>query len=387
MKTMIEIISNILPDITKNRHLLHMNAELSWQENDTTQIIKEQVAKAGYELFPISGITTGGYVNLIKDKNLPFLAFRADIDALPVNDNQNLEYASKTDMVCHACGHDFHIAVGLAIVKLFKEISAGLNYNLRIIFQPAEEPIPSGALKCIETELINNIEAIFAIHVEPELLVGTVSFAKGWVNAQCHSIAISFSGKGGHSARVHHADHLIAIAAGFIQNAGVFIKDNTDPKNPSILAFTGIEAGKGYNVLPDKVELKGTLRATEKEAFDAFNKYLENYRLCIKETSNVEFTYKIYSGAPPVVISEEIYQKLVKIYYEFMKDKIKLASYRSFGGDDFGWFLTKLPGAIIRIGVKDKSHNIGLHQSGFDANDKSLFYATEFLLNLFLQWV
>ncbi|MCK5075794.1 MAG: amidohydrolase, partial [Calditrichia bacterium] len=368
------------------RKLLHQNAELSWEEVKTTAIIREEIEKTGFILNEIPGIKTGGYVDLIKEKGLPFLALRADIDALPVKDNMALEYASKNPNVSHACGHDFHSAAGLAVVKLFKQISSGINYNLRVIFQPAEEPIPSGALKCIETDVIKDVKAIFAIHVEPKLPVGAVSFTKGWVNAQSHSIKMSFKGKGGHSARVNQNNHLIYTVSKFIQEAGAFIDSKNNPEIPSVLAFTKIMAGDGYNVLPEELELTATLRTASAETIGVFSDFVKQYALFLKENHKVDMIVSIKSGAPPVVISEEIYESMFEIYSIFLKNELKLEQYRSMGGDDFGWFLTKLPGALIRIGIADAAHKTGLHQPGFDANEESLYNSLLLIINLFMQW-
>ena len=386
MNTLSEIINNAVPEIIRLRQHLHQQAELSWQEVNTTEIIKQQVQQEGYELHPLDGVETGGYVDLVADHSFSFLAFRADMDALPVKDDPQLEYTCQSSEVCHACGHDFHMAVGLAIIKCFRKIQSALKYNLRIIFQPAEEPIPSGALKCLNTSVLEQVSAIFAVHVEPELPVGTVSFAEGWVNAQSHALELTFSGKGGHSARMHQADHLIAEAALFIQQAIDFIQVKNLPDQPAILAFTGIEAGREYNILPEKVNLKGTLRVTRPETFTEFQGFAENFSKKLKKTSGITLLIQWASGAPPVIISSEVFRKIKNIFSQPGNTKLELANYRSLGGDDFGWYLTKLPGALIRIGVRDSWHKTGLHQPGFNANDRALEHAMNFILTLYMRW-
>ncbi len=380
------LIEREIDSLIELRHILHQHAELSWNETQTTAILREQVEKWGFRFRGLSVTDTGGYVDLISSEGLPFLLFRADIDALPLEDNSLLSYASLNKGISHACGHDFHSAVGLGIIKLFPYFKNDFNYNIRVLFQPAEEPIPSGGSLIVNSELMQTVKAAFAVHVEPSLPSGTISWAKGWVNTRSNVFKLKLKGKGGHSARVTRDNHLIGVAAEMITESIAYIKNGYDPNWPSVLAFTGIDAGDAVNVLPDTLNLRLTYRITRTDDLQILKDFFDEYAEMLKKNFNVLLEYNTESGAPPVIISGETYNKLEDIYSHHLNGQIALENFRSPGGDDFGWYLSKLPGALVRIGMQDDKHNISLHQKGFDANDKSLATALKAILTILKNW-
>lgn len=385
LKTYIE---NLKEELIHLRHILHSLAEPSWKEFKTTEFIASFIANEDLEWKSFEGLATGGYVDIVFDSSRPFLSFRADIDALPIKDNPHLSYKSNNEAFSHACGHDFHAAVGLGLVKILKQFGSEGKYNYRILFQPAEEPIPSGASHIKDLPVITDIKMMFAIHVEPSLPVGTISFANGWVNAQSTKLNFIFKGPGGHSARPYQSLDILQEVAHFMQESRQFVQSISPPETPSVLVYTQIEGGNAYNVIPESVKLAGTLRTTKPALKERFLKFLEEYRKYQLKKHPLEITQNIISGAPPVVIKNDIFLSLSKIYNKFLKDDISWQEFRSMGGDDFGWYLLKVPGALIRIGIKERNSSTfqSLHSSGFDANDEALFYAMFSVAVFLLTW-
>ncbi|GAB4184076.1 MAG: M20 family metallopeptidase [Calditrichia bacterium] len=385
-------IDHIKQQINKNlneyisiRHKLHSLAEPSWKEFKTTSEVSEILKKMGLELKKFDVLETGGYVDILSDPVKPWIGFRADIDALEVPDDDNLEYRSIHSGICHACGHDFHTTVGLALCQILAKNEQQAPYNYRIIFQPAEEPIPSGAYKIKNHPAIQQLSMIFGIHVEPQLPVGTISFVEGWANASSNKLSIVFKGPGGHSARPQLSQDLLQQASKFILESTQEFNEGLSEEYPGVLVYTMIRAGESYNSIPKKVVLNGTLRITNSNDLERFKTYLLKYQNNFRKNNGLDFTFELIPGAPPVIIKNDIYLSLHKIYRKFLSTEIPVREYRTMGGDDFGWYLESIPGAMIRIGVSDEHNNSEkpLHSFGFDANDDALLPAI-FSISVFL---
>jgi amidohydrolase len=375
-----------ISELSKIRQQLHQHAELAWEEYTTTQIIRTHVESMGYNWHSFEHVETGGYIDYIVGENRPFIGFRADIDALPIPDNDKLPYRSFTDGISHACGHDFHTTIGIGLAAILKEMDIQSDYNIRIIFQPAEEPIPSGASKLIHESFIKDLKFIFAIHVEPSLPVGTISFARGWVNAQSTKFEFVFRGKGGHSARPTQTQDLIPIMSRFVLSAMDHVNSLSHAESPSLLVFTTLHGGDSYNSIPREIKLTATLRTTQRETLKRFFQFLKERQKEYQEAFDVIFGYQYTSGAPPVVIKDDIYLSLKQIYNKFLKDEIVFSEFRSMGGDDFGWYLEKIPGALIRTGIQTESQIGTLHSPGFDVSEEALYPALLSLIVFILQW-
>lgn len=382
-------LAEIINKAISFRHELHKRAELAWNEHRTTRFIREELEKFGLTLRPLPGLETGGYVDIVFDASKPFIAFRSDLDALPLEDDSTLPYCSETAGICHACGHDFHTAVGMAIAILFHTASVRPHNNIRIIFQPAEEPIPSGAFRLKDTEILDRVKTIFAIHVEPTLPVGTISFAEGWVNAQSTRLEILMEGPGGHSARPHLTVDLIRQATELLHSAYQFAASVHKPHIPAILTFTSFQSGEEYNIIPSRLIIKGTFRSADKSLTKSFLHFMDQKikTLNLVEGLNVQFHY--LSGAPPVVIQRDIFLSLKKIVHKLHKFGIEWKEFRSTGGDDFGWYLEKISGAIIRIGIWDQQNKppLSLHQNGFNTDDQAIEVAIRSIFEIMNDWI
>ena len=258
----IQLINTLYPDLVNIREDLHRHPELSWEEHQTTERIAKALSLPGIP--PLERITpTGGKIDFVFREGAPFILLRADIDALPIQDEKSVPYRSTRNGVSHACGHDAHtttvIGVGRALAQL-----PPLPYNLRLVFQPAEEPIPSGAPTMIEAGVLQDVVAALGMHMEPRLPLGTISITPGWVNMQSIRLDLVLHGKGGHSARPNETADLLWIASRIIQESYQSVYRQINLLDTTVvLTFTEIHAAQGYNVIPRELHLTGTLRLSD----------------------------------------------------------------------------------------------------------------------------
>ena len=246
------------------RHHLHAHPELSYEEFETSKFIQQKLKEFG---IPYEIIATTGVVGLIKGKNPEsrIIALRADMDALPIEEENLVEYASQNKGVMHACGHDVHTTCLLGAAKILNELKDEWEGTVKLIFQPGEEKNPGGASIMIKEGVLKNPAptAIFGLHVHPGLDLGKFSFRKGRVMASTDEIFINIKSKGGHAAAPHLTADTILIASHLIVGLQQIISRNNNPTSPSVLSICSIHGGSATNIIPSDVKLKGTLRAMD----------------------------------------------------------------------------------------------------------------------------
>ncbi|MEO6537913.1 MAG: M20 family metallopeptidase, partial [Ferruginibacter sp.] len=248
------------------RHHLHAHPELSYQEFETSRFVQQKLTS--YNI-PFEVKATTGVVGIIKGKNPAsrIIALRADMDALPITEENKVEYVSKNIGVMHACGHDVHTTCLLGAAKILQEIKEDWEGTVKLIFQPGEERNPGGASLLIKAGVLDNPapEKIFALHVHPGLEVGEFSFRGGMVMASADEIYITIKAKGGHAAAPHLTADTILIASHLIISLQQIVSRNNNPFNPSVLSITSFQGGNTTNVIPSEVKLMGTFRAMDEE--------------------------------------------------------------------------------------------------------------------------
>lgn len=376
-------IDHLYPRLKGFREDLHRHPELSWKEFRTTQKIEVMLKQHGLKNFN-KPLETGGYIDFVYGDKLPILLLRADIDALPIQDKKRKRHASQNKGVCHACGHDVHTSIILGLALLISRMKLTLPFNLRFVFQPAEETIPNGAEKMIEAGILEGVKHAIAIHVEPRLEFGTVALTPGWVNMQSVRLEVLLSGKGGHSAYPHKAADLIWIASRLIQDSYQMIYREFDLlKTPLIVSFTEIEAGQGYNIFPSRLRLAGTLRTADSEAKDRFYRKLKILTNSLENETGAAVKVSVIEGAPPVLNDTGLITRLQERATDVIgaRGVIKkiVTDFRSPGGDDFGNYSQRLPSALIRFGFAKKGYNSLLHTDTFDVPPELIKTAIAFL--------
>src|SRR5687767_6350497 len=253
-----------LPEFIDIRHHLHAHPELSYQEFETSTFIQQKLDAFGiaYEIKAATGV-----IGLIKGRNPESrtIALRADIDALPIREENNLPYKSTREGIMHACGHDVHTTILLGASRILNELKEEWEGTVKLIFQPGEERNPGGASLLIKEGVLNNPkpQAILGLHVHPSLETGKLSFRSGKVMASADEIYITIKSKGGHAAAPHTTIDTILVASHLVVALQQVISRNRDPFSPSVLSITSFQGGFTTNVIPSEVKLMGTFRAMD----------------------------------------------------------------------------------------------------------------------------
>jgi len=319
----------------------------------------------------------------------PTVALRADIDALPVPDEKDVPYRSQNEGICHACGHDVHTAVMCGVAALLNRLETPLPVNVRFLFQPAEEPIPSGAPRFIEAGVLEGVDSIWGLHMEPSLPLGTVGLTRGWVNAQSIRLEWKLRGSGGHSARPHlTANPITAGAALLMQASQQATSEWNQPDKPVVLAFTRFISGESYNVIPKEAAITATLRITDPEAKAPLLEKLASLTRHIAGGSEVEAEFTYHAGAPPVINHPDIVGKFIRNLEQSGLGEFRIErNFRSMGGDDFGWYAQALPAALVRFGIASEGKEApGLHTGKFDVLEEVIKLAVLFFVIQVLNW-
>src|SRR5882724_9514354 len=261
-----QLASQYAPAFIDIRHHLHAHPELSYKEFETSSFIQQKLSEWN---IPFSVKANTGVIGLIKGKNpgKRMIALRADMDALPIKEENKVSYKSKNEGVMHACGHDVHTSILLGAAKILNELKDEWEGTIRLIFQPGEEKNPGGASLLIKEGVLENPEpsSIFGLHVHPGLAVGKMSFRGGKVMASADELYITVKGKGGHAAAPHLCIDPILIASHLITSLQQIVSRNNNPHNPTVLSITSFQGGTTTNVIPNEVKLKGTFRAMDEE--------------------------------------------------------------------------------------------------------------------------
>ncbi|MEP6926570.1 MAG: M20 family metallopeptidase [Ginsengibacter sp.] len=370
-----ELASKYSDEFISIRHHLHANPELSFNEFETSKYIQQKLSQwnISYQV-----MATTGVVGIIKGKTngTKNIALRADMDALPITELNEVEYRSRNVGAMHACGHDVHTTCLLGAAKILNELKEEWKGTVKLIFQPGEEKNPGGASLLIKEGVLDNPkpDAIFALHVNPSLPVGKLSFRSGMVMASADEIYINIKGKGGHAAAPHLTSDTILIASQLVVNLQQIISRMNDPFNPSVLSITSIQGGNTTNVIPSEVKLMGTFRAMNEEwrfkAHDLIRKICKS----TGETGGAEIDVHIDIGYPFVMNDEQLTVMAKRKAVEFAGlENVEETEIRM-GAEDFAFYSHLIPACFFRLGVgnKEKSITSGVHTPTFNIDEAAI---------------
>jgi hippurate hydrolase len=357
------------------RHHIHANPELSYQEFNTSVFIQNKLSSWN---IPFEVKATTGVVGLIKGKNpdKKIIALRADMDALPITEENDVPYKSNNIGVMHACGHDVHTTCLLGAAKILNETKDDWEGTIKLIFQPGEEKNPGGASYLIKEGVLENPapQKIFALHVHPGLEVGEFSFRGGMVMASADELYINIRAKGGHAAAPQFTADPILIASHLIISLQQIISRNNNPFNPSVLSVTSFQGGNTTNVIPSEVKLMGTFRAMNEEwRFKA-------HELITKQTNELvtamgaEAQIHIDVGYPFVLNNEALSAVARKNAGLFAGEKNVTETELRMGAEDFAYYSHKIPACFFRLGAGNKSRGItsGVHTPTFNIDEGAI---------------
>ncbi|HVC72253.1 MAG TPA: amidohydrolase [Mycobacteriales bacterium] len=353
------------------RRDLHAHPELAFAEKRTSDLIAERLRMLGLAPTVLPG-GTGVICDIGEGERV--VALRADIDALPLQDAKDVPYASSVPGVCHACGHDAHttIVLGAALALASGPARHG---RVRVIFQPAEEAVPGGALDAIDGGVLKDVERIFALHCDPKLATGRVGLRSGPITAACDKVDVLLSGPGGHTARPHRTVDLVYALGRVITDVPGLLSRRADPRHGMSLVWGAVQAGVAPNTIPQSGTVSGTVRMLDRDAWDDAEGLVTALieQVAAPTGATVEVRYE--QGVPPVsndVASTAAFRAGVQAA---LGPDAATDTEQSLGGEDFAWYLGHVPGALARLGVRAPDATepyLDLHQPTFDIDERAL---------------
>lgn len=343
-------VAPLLGGLVAFRRELHANPELSFVEYKTTERILTALRAVGLE--PVALEETGAYVDI--GTGPISLGLRADIDALPILEETGLEYASVVDGVAHSCGHDIHTTVMLGVSKALKAMDdAGeLGGRIRVIFQPAEEKMPGGALSVIAAGVLDDVPRILALHCEPRIDAGKIGTRIGAITSASDTIKIELTGRGGHTSRPHLTEDLVFAMSQIAINVPAVLGRRIDVRSAVSVVWGQIHAGSAPNAIPATGYLAGTMRCLDGEAWEGAGDLLDEVVRQVAAPYGVEVKLEHTRGVPPVINSEHETDLIEDSARAELGSPAIVLTPQSMGGEDFAWMTNKVPGAMMRLGTR-----------------------------------
>ena len=364
--------------IEQEFYYFHKHPELSYEEFETTKRLKADLQKAGIKIED-NNLKTGVIATIGHGKRV--VAIRADIDALKITENTDLAYKSVNEGIMHACGHDSHASAVLGAALLLKEAEDSLNGTVRIIFQPAEEA-PGGAREIINAGGLKDVEAIFGIHSAPIFEVGTLGIAKGPTCAAVEKFKIVLKGKGTHAAHPELGVDPLLAASQFVGAVQSIVSRNITPGDPAVVSVTRLDAGTSWNIIPDSVELEGTIRTYSKEARSlaktTFERILKGTALSFGVSADLSWVVEI----PATDNDKDLSEFATKVARDLNFDVQK--SPQSMGGEDFSLYQEKVKGLFIQFGTGPGAPN---HNPLFKVDPKAIYPTSVYLSELIKRYL
>jgi hippurate hydrolase len=370
-----ELARQYAPELIGIRHHLHAHPELSYQEFETSKYVQQRLKDIG---IPFRKMADTGVVGIIQGKNPSkrVIALRADMDALPIREANDVPYKSKNEGVMHACGHDVHTTILIGASKILHKLRDQWEGTVKLIFQPGEEKNPGGASLMIKEGVLVDPapQAIFGLHVHPGLETGKLSFRGGMAMASADEIYITIKGKGGHAAAPHLTADTILIASHLVVALQQIISRNRNPLSPSVLSITSVQGGHTTNVIPSEVKLMGTFRAMDEEWRVRAHELIRKQATDLVHGMGAEIDLHIDVGYPMVYNNESLDRVARVAAGEFLGSENVLETEVRLGAEDFGYYTRQIPGCFYRLGVMNTEKGItsGVHTPTFDVDESAI---------------
>ena len=363
------------------RRDFHQFPELSFQEHRTGDVIADELRSMGLE--PKVKVGKTGVTADLKFGNGPMIGFRADMDALPIQETSGLPFSSQNDGVMHACGHDGHMAMLLGAAKALTQKDNQYNGTVRFIFQPAEEG-EGGARYMIEDGCLEGIDEIYGIHVWNYQPVGEVGVKDGPVLAAADMFDIKIKGIGGHGAAPQGTVDSVVVSSYLVQALQTIVSRNTNPLESTVISIGKINGGNNFNIIADEVSLSGTARAYSEENRNLIKTRMKEIIKGVEKTYNANITFDYKDGYPPTINHVGPTQKVLKAAEKVVGDKAGMP-YLSMGGEDFAYYLKEKPGCFFFVGSAPNEQELfetPHHCSHFTMDERALLVGPSIYLNL-----
>jgi len=382
LRAMAAMLQGMSDELVAFRRDLHAHPELSHAESRTTSRVAARLSSAGARVRTLAG--TGLVADIGPVEPAYRVALRADLDALPLAERTSLPFASQVEGVCHACGHDVHVAAVLLAGLAMHEHADSLaeeGLGVRLIFQPAEEVTPGGALGVIEQGGLEGVDAIFSIHCDPTLDVGLVGLRDGPITSATDSVTVTLRGRGGHTSRPHLTQDLIYALGKVVTDVPAALSRRVDPRAGVALVWGTIRSGSAENVIPSSGTVNGTLRMLDAKLWQDMAPLLEEVVQSVTRPYGVSATVAHVRGAPPVVNDPTLVSRLRAAAELMLGSQAPTSTVQSLGGEDFAWYLQAVPGAMARLGTRTPGGaTYDLHQGDLVVDDRAVAIGARLLL-------
>ncbi|OMH40855.1 amidohydrolase [Desulfurobacterium indicum] len=375
------------------RRQIHQYPELSGREFKTSELVADTLKDIGVDELQEGFGETTAVVALIKGNSDRTVALRADMDALPIKEETGKPYASKIDGVMHACGHDAHTAMLLGAAKLLVKHKKKLKGNVKLIFQPCEERQDCrGAKRLVAAGVLRNpdVGAIFGIHVFPELETGKVATCPGAALASSDVFRIKIYGKGTHASKPHMGIDTVLIASQVVNTLHHIVSRRVDPLDPAVLTIGTIKGGEAENIIPDTVEMAGTIRTLNEDVRKKIPLWIEEALRGITSAYGGSYEFDYEEGTPPLINDKKVTEFAMNSLKELLGEgNVLYLEKPSMGGEDFAEYLKFVPGTYFRLGTgnREKGTTYPLHNPRFDIDEDALPVGTAVLSFLAFKWL
>jgi len=342
-----------------------MHPEIAWSEFQSTARVAEMLSSFGLDP-QVRSSGTGVYVDI--GSTPPLVGFRADLDALAIQEEGTSPYVSQHPGLMHGCGHDVHTAIAAGIAGVLASLG-DLRGGVRVVFQPAEEHIPGGASTLVEEGVHQGLTAILAYHVDPSLEPGKVGLRAGGITSASDRFTVTIDGPGGHTSRPHQTVDLVYAAAKVAVELPSVLARSIDPREPLAVVFGNLEAGSVANVIPTVAHLQGTVRVFDMALWRAMPKMVEEAIGDILTPLGAGYEVGYFRGSPPVVNSGAVTAAVREAAVGQLGESAVVDTHQSLGSEDFAWFLEDIPGSLIRLGAALPDLEVDLHSARFDVDE------------------
>jgi amidohydrolase len=367
--------ARLADELVAVRRDLHAHPELGRQELRTTEVLRTRLAAAGLAPTVLPG-GAGLVCDLGPATGAPAVALRADLDALPVADSKDVPYRSTVQGCSHACGHDVHTAAVLGAGLLLADLAGAgrLLGPVRLLFQPAEELIPGGALDVIDAGGLDGVGQVYCVHCDPTADVGTVGVRTGPITGSADHVEVRLSGPGGHTARPHLTADLVYALGRVVTDVPAVLSRRVDPRSGLSVVWGSVHAGTAANAIPRDGVVIGTVRALDTGIWEQAPQVVEHAVRAVLEPYGVGVEVTYTRGVPPVVNDGDCSRRLAGAAQSVVGPQSLVETEQSLGGEDFAWYLAQTPGALARLGVRRPGDSAGwdLHQGGFDVDERAI---------------
>lgn len=376
-------LDGLYGEMVKWRRHLHRHPELSFQESETARFIADRLMETGCEIR--EGVDGYGLIAVIKgEKPGPVIALRADMDALPIQDEKTCEYASTVKGVMHACGHDGHTATLLAIAFFYQNHKKDLEGERRLIFQPAEETTPGGAVGMIKAGALDGVDAVYGVHLWAPLPYGLVASKAGPLMAAADDFTITITGLGGHGGMPHKTIDAIVVGTQLVQSLQTVVSRNVNPLNSAVLTVGSFHAGTANNVIAETCELKGTIRTFSEFERTHVRERLDSLIRHTSEMHGAKYALDLRIGYPPVINDGQEAERFFQVGKELFGSEATIPSDAIMVAEDFAYYLEKVPGCFMFVGAGNEvtGANYAHHHPKFDIDERSMVNAAALLIGM-----